>query len=110
LGLVLYWQALAEMDVPYTVFVHLLGPDGRLVAGHDSEPAGGARPTTSWVPGEYLADAHEFVIPAGLDPGEYVLEVGMYDAGLQSLPRLPVLDSGGQAISDHVILGTIQVR
>jgi hypothetical protein len=110
LGVVLYWQALAEMDVPYTVFVHLLGPDGRLVAGHDSEPAGGARPTTGWVPGEYVADAHELAIPAGLDPGEYAIEVGMYDAGLQSLPRLPVLDDGGQAVSDHVILGTIQVR
>jgi hypothetical protein len=110
LRVVLYWQVLAEMDVPYTVFVHLLGPDGRLVAGHDGEPVGGARPTTSWIPGEYVVDPHEMAIPTDLDPGEYEVEVGMYDAGLPSLPRLPVLDEGGQAASDRVILGTVQVR
>jgi hypothetical protein len=50
----LYWQTLAEMDVPYSVFVHLLDVEGRVVAGHDGEPAFGARPTTGWVPGEYV--------------------------------------------------------
>jgi len=110
LGVVLYWQALAEMDVPYTVFVHLLGPDGRVVAGHDGVPVDGARPTTSWVPGEYIADAHELAIPGDLDPGEYAVEVGMYDAELPALPRLPVLGGGGQAEFDRVILGTVRVR
>ena len=110
LAVVLYWQALTEMDVPYTVFVHLLGPDGRVVAGHDGEPVGGARPTTGWVPGEYITDTHELIIPGELDPGEYAIEVGMYDAGLPALPRLPVLGDGGQAESDRVILGVVQVR
>ncbi len=110
LAVVLYWRALAEMDVPYTVFVHLLGPDGRVVAGHDGEPVGGTRPTTGWVPGEYIADTHELIIPDELDPGEYAVEVGMYDAGLPALPRLPVLGDGGQAESDRVILGVVQVR
>ena len=64
LRVTLYWQARVEMDIPYTVFVHLLGPDGRVVAGHDGQPAGGARPTTGWVPGEYVTDAHDVPIPA----------------------------------------------
>jgi hypothetical protein len=110
LPLVLHWQALAEMDIAYTVFVHLLGPDGRVVSGHDGEPVDGARPTTGWVPGEFVADPHELSMPAELAPGEYGLELGLYDAGVPGMPRLPVLDSQGRVEADHVILGPVEVR
>jgi hypothetical protein len=78
--------------------------------GHDGQPAAGARPTTGWVPGEYVTDRHELVIPADLPPGEYVVEVGLYDAGARGLPRLPLLDESGQAETDRVIFGPVQVR
>ncbi len=110
LSVTLYWQARTEMDVPYTAFVHLLGTDGRVVAGHDGEPVGGTRPTTGWVPGEYIADLHQVPIPAGLAPGEYVIEVGLYDAGVPGLPRLPVLDEEVQPAADRVILGPVPIR
>jgi mannosyltransferase len=110
LQVTLYWQALAEMDIPYTVFVHLLGPDGRVVDGQDSEPAGGARPTTGWVPGEYIADSHDVPIPAELAPGEYVVEVGVYDALAPEMPRLPILGEGNQGEGDRVIFGPVQIR
>ncbi len=110
LQITLHLQALSDMDIPYTVFVHLLGPDGRVVAGHDGQPMGGLRPTTSWVPGEYIADAHQVPIPGNLDPGEYVVEVGLYDAGLSELPRLPILSDDGQIAADRVIFGPVSVR
>ncbi|HSJ59509.1 MAG TPA: glycosyltransferase family 39 protein [Anaerolineae bacterium] len=109
LRVILYWEALAEMDVPYTAFVHLLDANGRVVAGHDGEPAAGARPTTGWVPGEYVTDVHEFAVPADLAPGDYVIEVGVYDAGVPSMPRLPVLGTEGEIATDRIIF-TIQVR
>ncbi|MGD8794017.1 MAG: hypothetical protein PVF47_15805, partial [Anaerolineae bacterium] len=109
LQVTLYWQARAEMDVPYTVFVHLLGQDGQVVAGHDGEPALGQRPTTGWVPGEYVVDSHELVVPADLPPGDYVVEVGLYDAGMPQMPRLPVLDVDGRPETDRVIFA-IAVR
>jgi hypothetical protein len=110
LRIVLSWQALADMDIPYTVFVHLLGPDGRVVVGHDGEPVGGARPTTGWVPGEYVTDSHEMFIPANLQSGEYVLEVGLYDAGAPGMPRMPVLDGVGREGADRTLLGPVEVR
>lgn len=110
LRVTLYWQALAEMDVPYTVFVHLLGPDGQVVTGHDGEPGNGTRPTTSWVPGEYIADIHDVPIPADLPSGEYVVEVGLYDAGAPNMPRLLILGDGGQIAADRVIFGPVQVH
>ncbi len=106
----LYWQALAEMDIPYTVFVHLLGADGQVAAGHDGEPALGVRPTTGWVPGEYVVDVHDVSIPADLPPGDYIIEVGVYDAGVPGMPRLAVLGEEGQAQVDRVIFGPVQVR
>jgi hypothetical protein len=109
LRVTLYWQALDEMDIPYTVFVHLLGSDGGVVVGQDSEPAFGARPTTSWVPGEYISDPHELSVPSDLPPGEYVVEVGLYDAGARGMPRLPVLGDGGEVETDRVIFA-VQVR
>jgi hypothetical protein len=39
-----------------------------------------------------------------------VVEVGMYDAGAPRLPRLPVLGDDGQAATDRVIFGPVQVR
>jgi len=110
LDVALYWQAQVEMDIPYTVFVHLLGPDGRVVAGHDAEPQDGVRPTTGWVPGEYITDPHRVSIPLDLAPGEYVIEVGLYDAGVPAMPRLPLLNEEGQVETDRVIFGPVQVR
>jgi mannosyltransferase len=110
LEITLYWQARVEMDIPYTVFVHLLGPDGQMVASHDGEPAGGTRPTTGWVPGEYVADLHQVPIPADLPPGQYVVEVGLYDAGARGMPRLLILGEGGQGQADRVIFGPVEIR
>ncbi len=110
LQVTLYWQALAELDIPYTAFVHLLDPEGRVVTGHDGEPVSGTRPTTGWVPGEYITDLHDVPIPADLAPGEYVMEVGLYDAGAPGKPRLPIRGQDGEVETDRVIFGPVQVR
>lgn len=77
----LYWQAAGDSPAPvdYTVFTHLLAADGRLIAQHDGPPAGGARPLSTWVPGEVIEDRHEltFLDPAYTGPARLV--VGLYD-------------------------------
>jgi hypothetical protein len=110
LSVTLYWKSLSDMDIPYTVFLHLLGSDGQVVSGADGEPEGGTRPTPGWVPGEYISDTHDLKIPDGLTPGHYVLEVGLYDAGAPSMPRLQILGEEGKPEGDRVIFGPITVR
>jgi hypothetical protein len=78
--LTLYWQALAEMDEDYTVFTHLLAPDGSTTGQRDSHPVGGAYPTSLWLSGEIVADVHEISIRPDAAPGAHRLEVGMYVA------------------------------
>ncbi len=106
----LYWQALSEMDIAYTAFVHVLGSDGLVIVGHDSQPMLGLRPTTGWVPGEFVADRHDITLPSDLSLGEYVIEAGLYDAGAPGLPRLRVLGDGGLEATDRVIFGPVRVR
>ena len=110
LHLTFYWQALNEMDVSYTVFVHLLGSDGQVLTQGNGEPVAGGRPTTSWVAGEYITDPHEMLLPLDLPPGGYVIEVGMYDAGARGMPRLTIGGSDSHGTTDRVIFGPIQVQ
>ena len=102
----LIWQARAKMDKPYTVFVHLLDKDGKVVAQKDAQPQNGARPTTGWVANEYLTDNYELPIPSNTAPGNYQIEIGWYDAKDPTYARLQVLDDGGVSVGDNVILRT----
>ncbi|MFC2037734.1 hypothetical protein ACFLYD_07200, partial [Chloroflexota bacterium] len=65
---------------------------------------------TGWVPGEFILDAHDVPIPAELQSGEYLVEVGLYDAGAPGKPRLLIHDEEGQVGLDRVVFGPIQVR
>jgi hypothetical protein len=78
--------------------VHLIDERGRVVAQADSIPADGLAPTTSWLPGEIVADGHVLVAPG---PGRYRLLVGLYDP--DSGERLPVLDEAGRPIPESAI-------
>ena len=78
--LTLYWRALAEMSEDYTVFVHLLGPDGAIAGQHDGQPVWATYPTSLWMAGEVVVDVHEIAIRADAAPGTGWIEVGMYVA------------------------------
>jgi hypothetical protein len=107
LQLTLYWQALADTETSYTVFTHLLGKDGLVWGQKDSIPEQGSYPTTSWLPDEIIVDEYEIEVQPDAPAGEYVLEIGMYDAA--SGERLPILDSAGQLTDNRVLLSRVQV-
>jgi hypothetical protein len=74
----LTWLALREVSQNYKAFVHVLGPDGSVIAQHDGDPVGGFTPATRWRPGEIIRDQHVVPLPAGLPPGDYALRAGLY--------------------------------
>ncbi len=79
----LIWQGSQATDKRYTVFVQLLDPNGVLLAQSDSEPAGFARPTTTWVADEYIEDNHSlnFRVDEYVEnySGSAYFIVGLYD-------------------------------
>jgi hypothetical protein len=108
LTMTLVWRAEDETDISYRVFVHLVGPHGELSAQSDGVPAEWARPTTGWLPGEYVEDVHHLTIPPDAPTGSYDLMTGMY------VPRAAP-GSGGERLttpdgSDAVIVGTVTVE
>ena len=108
LPVTLYWQALAKPTHDYTVFVHLLDSDGKVVAQIDAQPRGGAYPTSIWDAGEIVRDDYALKLPADLAPGSYCIELGLYE--YPRLARLPVADANGSPLGDHWVLpDSIQV-
>jgi hypothetical protein len=76
----LYWQALRETLVSYTVFVHLLDSGEKVQGQSDSLPASGASPTTGWIAGEVTIDQHRVPLRVEAPSGHYTVEIGLYDA------------------------------
>lgn len=80
LQVILYWHALAAMNTDYSVSVRLVAADDTWLAQHDSWPADGLLPTSQWRLGDYVRDSHILALPANAAPGEYVIQVVVYDA------------------------------
>ena len=58
------WTARQPIAKRYKVFLQLLDESGALAAQRDSQPNGGATPTTAWTPGQRVSDRHALPIPA----------------------------------------------
>lgn len=82
-----YWQAAGPLAKNYTVFTHLLDPEEQVAVNADHAPA---KPTQGWVAGEIITDPVTLTLPSGLPPGDYALEVGLYDAADPAYTRLPL--------------------
>ena len=76
----LFWQANQTPAQRYTVFLHGLDGDNHIVGQRDAEPGGGAWLTTLWEPGQIIVDNQGLPIHPATPPGEYRVEVGMYNA------------------------------
>ena len=101
LALTLHWQALGATERPYTVFVHLVDEQGQVRGYGDSEPGGGAYPTTGWLAGEYLADEHTITIAGDAPPGDYRIAIGLYDP--QTGQRLTTQTGENRFVLDQAV-------
>ena len=102
------WQGLADMDEDYTVFVHLLGPDGLPHGQVDVWPHDGTYPTSTWPIGEVIADIYRVPLEASAPPGAYRVEVGVYL--LRTMDRLPALNADGRPVDDKLLIEGLIVR
>jgi len=103
----LRWRALRKMEQDYTVFVHLVGPDGQLHGQVDAWPVQGSHPTTRWKPGEELVDPYEVRLDPDAPAGRYRVLVGWYL--LSTMQRLRIVDARGGSIGDAFEVGELEV-
>lgn len=93
----------ARPDVGLQAFVHLVGPDGRLLAQRDEPLGGTGRPLAGWLPDEVVPDRRVLAVPDGISTAALVLDLGIYDP--VSGTRL-IVASGGYppGVADRVRL------
>jgi 4-amino-4-deoxy-L-arabinose transferase-like glycosyltransferase len=107
LGLALAWQAVGAVDGDYHLFLHLVDQHEQQWGQRDVPLRDGlGQATSAWQPGDTTILRKSVPLQAGLPPGQYWLEVGLYD--LDTLTRLPVSRAGSPAGSS-VRLGPITV-
>jgi hypothetical protein len=107
-SLSLVWQAAVQPSADYTVFVHVLGLDGRCcVWQQDVMPRQNSYATGRWLPDEVVVDEYHIELPPDLPAGLYPLEIGLYQAenGRRLLVRVP-----GAADQDALFLRPLLVE
>jgi hypothetical protein len=109
--LILDWRSLDFAEESYTVFVHLIDETNRPIVALDYTPLGGAAPThlwiPKWLPGQEYQDPYRLTIPEELVPGNYLVEVGLYE--MVGKRRLHISDEDGNLAGDRFILGRVTV-
>ncbi len=110
LELSLYWRAAAQPEHDYTVFIHVLDATGKQIAQQDVMPANNGSHTSGWHAGQFVDDFHAISIPPDTLPGEYWIQVGLYN--WKTGVRLPAYTVAGVEFKDDIVPlpPTFQVR
>jgi len=104
----LVWQATSQPSDSYTVFVHVLDPEGVCcIWQQDVIPGLGTYPTDRWFADEVVVDSYLIDLPEVLLPGLYPIEIGLYlpDNGQRLLVSVP-----GLRDSDAFFLRPLEIQ
>jgi hypothetical protein len=105
--LTLIWHALGRQNRNWTVFVHLVDAQERIVAEDNRPPRDDAFPMLQWVAGDWIEDQHPLALPAELAPGEYRLRVGLFYPRTER--RAGMYNERGRLRGDFLDIGSLVV-
>jgi hypothetical protein len=103
----LYWKAQRRLETSYGVQARLVDSALNVYAQQDNAHPG-SYPTSWWEEGKYMKDTHHITIPKSTPPGQYLLQVGLYDPS--TLQPLPVLSTAGGETKKALTLQTLPVE
>jgi len=111
----LTWTIVLTVERQFTAFVHLYGPDGKIVAQQDGYPLLGLYPPWLQSRGELVRDVRRIDLrridlrridlPAPLAAGSYTLGIGVYN--LETGQRVEARSPAGARFENDVYLMTI---
>jgi hypothetical protein len=73
------WQCLNWIERDYTVFVQAIDPTQQIWGQQDTQPRGGASPTSDWLPGQIITDTYTIEIDPDGPADGYQVIMGFYD-------------------------------
>lgn len=103
----LWWTPNRPLNENFQLSVQILSAEGVLVAQRDTMPQNGYGTTSNWTPGTLYQDRHAVMLPSGLPPGEYSINIVVYR--LDTLERLTLTDGTGSQ-TDAYRLTVFRVR
>ena len=107
LRLDLYWKAQRSLDTSYGVQARLVDSALNVYAQQDNAHPG-SYPTSWWEEGKYIKDTHRITVSESTPPGQYLLQVGLYDPS--TLQPLPVLSTAEGEARETVTLQPLSVE
>lgn len=108
----LWWSALKQPPMDYSISLSLLDEFGNLIAQSDGPAKALDTPEqmSAWQPGSYYEDYRTLLLPKGLIGRDYKLVVAVYD--WQTGERLPPAENNAfeiDASANYILLKTISV-
>ena len=103
------WQVAAPPGAAdLHLFVHLGDPARQPLAQFDGPVMAGEYPARVWAAGEAFDETVTLGIPADLPPGDYPINLGLYDFATGA--RLPVVVDGERSATDTFRVGVVRVQ
>jgi hypothetical protein len=93
------WSAVEKPAGDYSWFIHILDAQGAILGQQDRAPQGGYSPTSTWIPGQQVADRLYF---PGLNAADISLRMGFTDPFTGE--RLPTSGADGSPLPDGYII------
>lgn len=84
----LFWS-IQQPEQPLTTFIHVVNAEGQIAAQKDEPLAGAFTPFERWRSGQLLDFTHQVPLPDDLEPGVYIIYVGLYPSGQPDMPLQP---------------------
>ena len=100
------WLPSNKIDAYYSVSVRVVDPGGNKIAAVDRQPE---PPTLLWRPDQWEADLFMLTLPHDIAPGEYTLQMKMYQAD-QGIDVLLVDWVNPNDVFQTITLGTFTVK
>jgi mannosyltransferase len=105
---VLQWQLQQKVERDYKVVLLLKDGRGHLIGQDDRQLINDRHLyTSSWWLDEVVTNVYDPLVPDGTPPGQYTVEVAVYEP--ESLARLDILDASSAPQGTTVQLGNIEV-
>ncbi|MBN1995798.1 MAG: glycosyltransferase family 39 protein [Anaerolineae bacterium] len=103
LPVTLYWQAIHPLDKNYSVFVHVLGRDNKVVGQVNTYPDHGNWPTSLLIPNQVLRDTYYVPVSAEAEaPAVLRLALGIFEFEDSRRAAKLAVNSGGEVVEPIV--------
>ena len=101
----LFWETGDGAASDWVTYVHMHDDQGERVAQFDGPALAGLQPTSQWHTDALYIDRRQLNLPAALQPGAYLLRIGVYNyASGERLPFRPADDAQGHFEDGQLLL------